>query len=243
MVRLTVYRAKGEGMSDKKRKPISELLRLFIDFETGGFDFLEDPIIEAGWVVTDPSAREVLFERSFKIFPWTPLPEIVDTKSGPKPIFEVNGYDPAVWEREAVVSFDALVQLVDDSEGAIFVAHNAPFDWPFLHVALARLGLKWRGDHHRICTCALAMPLADRGIVESVSLEALAKHFGISQPTAHRALADARTCREVYLKLIEAPRLEVEQAVTAERTRCARLVRVRPYWEEVVRAIETGSER
>lgn len=80
-------------------------------------------------------------------------------------------------------------------EGAVPVAHNAPFDIGFISLHAMRSGLT-----------APDMPILDscmfsrRIFLEQPShrLGALAEAFGIPTGTAHRALDDAKTCMEVF---------------------------------------------
>lgn len=178
-----------------ERKPLRECNRLFFDCETSGLDFMRDCIIEAAWVLTDPTGTKILRERAFKILPTMDVsPEAA----------AINGYDRGVWETEAVFGSTAFAQLANDSVDAVFVAHNAPFDWPFVHVGFRNYSVvaNWRGDYHEICTAALAMPLLDAGLIDGVRLTKLAAYFGIPQPVEHRALDDARMCRKVYVRLM-----------------------------------------
>lgn len=80
-------------------------------------------------------------------------------------------------------------------EGAVAVAHNAPFDLGFLALHSMRAGIE-----------PPTMPVLDscmfsrRVNLEQPShrLESLVKSFGISESTFHRALADAKSCMEVF---------------------------------------------
>jgi len=168
---------------------------LFLDFETGGLSPAEADVLEVGCVLTDPSGRDVLVEYEAKVLPARPVSPGAAA---------VNGYDPEAWAREAVPSGDAAEAVEAMSEGAILVCHNATFDWGFLEPFLKASGRRWLGGYHRMCTLAMAMPLHRAGVVEGVSLQKLAAYFKIDPGRAHSALADARTCREVFLKLMPA---------------------------------------
>lgn len=83
--------------------------------------------------------------------------------------------------------------------GATLVAHNIRFDLSFVNYHLKQLGLP-----------ALTNPTLDtielakqKVSVASYSLAYLAKHFGIPQPQAHRAMADVEVTRELLFKLLE----------------------------------------
>ncbi|MFZ5391356.1 MAG: PolC-type DNA polymerase III [Patescibacteria group bacterium] len=86
-------------------------------------------------------------------------------------------------------------------EGATLVAHNAKFDLSFINKHLNDLGLP-----------SLSNPVLDtlelakaKLMIGSYNLGYLANHLGISQPKAHRALADVQVTREVLLKLLSLP--------------------------------------
>ncbi|MGZ3651605.1 MAG: exonuclease domain-containing protein [Bdellovibrionota bacterium] len=85
-------------------------------------------------------------------------------------------------------------------EGAIPVAHNAPFDLGFLSLHSLRIGVE-----------PPATPVLDscmfsrRVFTEQPShkLQSLVEAFGISEGTFHRALADAKSCMELFRRCVE----------------------------------------
>ncbi|MEO0991155.1 MAG: 3'-5' exonuclease, partial [Pseudomonadota bacterium] len=85
------------------------------------------------------------------------------------------------------------------SEGAVLVAHNAPFDMAFLK-RLDAHGLPF--DHPVLCTARLSAALD--GHQSDHTLDALAKRYGveIEEALRHTALGDARATAEVFLKLL-----------------------------------------
>ncbi len=145
-------------------------------------------------IVTDPSGKTVLDEYEAKVFPKNP----VDPEAA-----RVNGYSVEKWAAEAVELDQAMYKLLSMARNSALVAHNAPFDWGFLQVAMARRGQRWPGDYHRICTVALATPLLKAGLIDNLKLGTLTQYFGIQHNNAHSALGDVHACREVYLKLME----------------------------------------
>jgi DNA polymerase-3 subunit epsilon len=80
------------------------------------------------------------------------------------------------------------------------VAHNAMFDVGFLYCDAARLGLT-APDIPVLDTRLLAMK-AFPGRVR-YSLESLRQDHGLGSAEAHRALADAQSCRELFLLCVE----------------------------------------
>ncbi len=84
--------------------------------------------------------------------------------------------------------------------GAHMVAHHAPFDMGFLAWDFEQQQLpapKTEG----ICTSLLAINTLTG--IENHRLASLAKHFSITQDVAHRAMADAKVCHQVFLRLLD----------------------------------------
>jgi DNA polymerase-3 subunit epsilon len=89
---------------------------------------------------------------------------------------------------------DALYDRLAD---AIFVAHNARFDYGFLKAEFARAGYDWRAA--TLCTVRLSRHLyPDRG---PHSLDAIVARFGLDGEQRHRALGDARVLWRLLQKL------------------------------------------
>jgi len=83
--------------------------------------------------------------------------------------------------------------------GAVFVAHNAPFDWRFLSTELDWAGAgPLRG--RVLCTVRLARRLVPE--VSRRSLDALSWFFGVENVARHRAFGDARATTEVFRQLL-----------------------------------------
>jgi DNA polymerase-3 subunit epsilon len=89
-------------------------------------------------------------------------------------------------------------------EGAVLVAHSAPWDVAFLEAELERAGHPFRIEHYldtlSLSRRAFALP--------SHRLSALCEALGIRQERAHRAGDDVRALRAVWRRVIEvlAPR-------------------------------------
>lgn len=104
----------------------------------------------------------------------------------PSSITALTGID---WPMVAdAPSFDELAPAIFDRlQGAIFVAHNAHFDFSFLHQAFQRLGIGWTA--RRLCTVRLGRKLLPGK--RSYSLGNLCADLGIPIEGRHRALGDA----------------------------------------------------
>lgn len=165
---------------------------LFLDTETGGLSPSRTDIIEIGCVLTDPSGRKVIEE-------WTTL--VIPTRPVEPKAAAVNGYNMDKWATEGVPLATAMVQVLRLAKDAVMCCHNAPFDKAFVEAALTSCRQSWTGRYHTLCTVSLAQPFLRRGLVDNVKLETLARYFNVPHTDAHRALPDARTCREIYLKM------------------------------------------
>jgi DNA polymerase-3 subunit epsilon len=85
-------------------------------------------------------------------------------------------------------------------DGAVFVAHNAPFDWRFLSTELEWAGAgRLRG--RVLCTVRLARRLVPE--VSRRSLDALSWYFGVENVARHRAFGDARATTDIFRILLD----------------------------------------
>jgi DNA polymerase-3 subunit epsilon len=85
-------------------------------------------------------------------------------------------------------------------DGAVLVAHNAPFDMAFLRRDEKMIGHSF--DHPVLCTVLLSAALYEH--TGQHTLDALAERFGVSIPPKlrHTALGDAMATAEVFLQMI-----------------------------------------
>ena len=89
--------------------------------------------------------------------------------------------------------YEVAKKIVELTEGRIFVAHNAKFDYGFLRAEFGRLGYTF--SRRQLCTVRLARKCFPG--LKSYSLGNLIKHFGITVDARHRALADAMATTEL----------------------------------------------
>ncbi len=82
--------------------------------------------------------------------------------------------------------YEVAKQIVQITEGAIFVAHNVTFDYGFVREEFARLGFPF--SRRQLCTVRLARKVFPG--IPSYSLSNLKQHFGIHAERSHRALDD-----------------------------------------------------
>jgi DNA polymerase III subunit epsilon len=94
-----------------------------------------------------------------------------------------------------------LPTFAEFARGAVFVAHNARFDFTFLNVALQRLDFD-PIPPPPVCTARLARRVVWPD-VPNVRLQTLAQYFRTAVRPSHRALADAQACAEVLHGLLD----------------------------------------
>lgn len=180
---------------------------LFLDFETGGLSPSRHDFVEVACVRTDPTGHIVREEYVAKVFPRRP----VDPEAA-----AINGYSVEKWASVAIPPKDALIKVLTMGRDTMLACHNTPFDKSFLEAALAEHQMRWPGSYHSLDTVSLAMPLLRAGLLPNVKLVTLTAYFNIPHEDAHSALADARACREVYLRLMDiyGPGIKAHQAAT-----------------------------
>jgi DNA polymerase-3 subunit epsilon len=95
-------------------------------------------------------------------------------------------------------------------EGAVLVAHHAPFDLGFVAIEFERAGLPLPG------LPVICSSLLSRNVIKESPdhrLQTLIGHLGLEQGKAHRALDDAKACLQVAIKCLE--RLDREELKAA----------------------------
>lgn len=112
---------------------------------------------------------------------------------------DVHGISDAMVQNAAPVA-DALRRFHRFAEGAVLVAHNAPFDMTFLKRREAELGLTF--DHPVLDTVLLSAVIY--GQHEVHSLDALSHRLGITIPEElrHTALGDTEATADAFLRLM-----------------------------------------
>ena len=95
--------------------------------------------------------------------------------------------------------FEVAKQIVEITKGAIFVAHNAPFDYNFIKAEFASLGYDF--ERQTLCTVKLSRSLLPGH--SSYSLGALCEDLGISNDARHRAAGDALATVELFKILLQ----------------------------------------
>lgn len=169
------------------------------DTETTGLRPAEDRIIEIGAVRFNRDGE--LGEFSTLVYPGMIIPRFCT---------ELTGITTAMVYGQPTFS-DIAESFLSFAEGSTLVAHNCNFDVSFVNTELSRAGMP--------LLKAPLIPGADtvkfsRAAFPDLGcwkLQFLASHFGIPPGNAHRATDDARVCKEIFLKCINA----FEEAMSA----------------------------
>lgn len=94
--------------------------------------------------------------------------------------------------------YEVAKQIVQMTEGAIFVAHNVSFDYSFVREEFARLGYAF--SRKQLCTVRLSRQVFPG--LPSYSLSNLKRHFGIVSEKSHRALDDTLATVEIFERIL-----------------------------------------
>jgi len=157
-----------------------------IDIETNGSKPGTSQVIEIGAVMIEngkiTKSYETFVECAF-------LPEYITKITGIEPMDLID----------APTRKEALIGLRHFMQDAIFVAHNADFDYTFLNASFERFGLGNIGNP-KLCTIELARRTFES---ERYGLAYLIEALEIKTATHHRAYSDALCAFEVMKKSLQ----------------------------------------
>jgi DNA polymerase-3 subunit epsilon len=173
----------------------------FVDLETTGTAAARERVTEIGIVTVDSDGQALrVSEWSSLVNPERPIPSEIQWLTG------ITSEMVRSAPRFAELAETVLEQLRD----AVFVAHNARFDYGFLRAEFARVGIPWRAT--TLCTVRLSRALyPDRA---PHSLDAIVARFDLTGEERHRALGDAKVLWRFIQRLYERrPRPEVDEAI------------------------------
>jgi DNA polymerase-3 subunit epsilon len=164
----------------------------FVDLETTGGDAVRHRITEVA--VVRVRNGELADEWSSLVNPECPIPAHIAAFTG------ISDDMVAAAPRFAEIAAEVLRKL----EGAVFVAHNARFDYSFLRSEFRRLDLPFSAKI--LCTVKLSRRLFPEHVRHN--LDAVMQRHGLVCSARHRALGDAQVLRDFWFKL----RREVPEA-------------------------------
>jgi len=166
--------------------PYEEQKYCVIDIETNGSKPVTSQVIEIGAIMVQNGKiidrYETFVECAF-------LPEYITKITGIEPKDLID----------APTRREALIGLRHFMEDAVFVAHNAKFDYGFLNASFERFGLGGIGNP-QLCTIDLARRTFES---ERYGLAYLIDFLGIETATHHRAFSDAVCANRVMEKSLE----------------------------------------
>lgn len=191
LARLQALKQAGFNARIEKLQWIVDPNRLYVvlDVETTGGKAGTDRITEIG--VLKVQAGEVIDTFSTLINPQRHIPSFISRLTG------ISNNMVA----DAPTFADIADKLGEFLQGAVFVAHNAKFDYGFIRAEFARCELPF--DMPQLCT-VVNMRRYYPGL-KSYSLGNLCQQFDIPLTNHHRALADATATVEL-LKMINVKR-------------------------------------
>ncbi len=174
---------------------------VFVDLETTGGSHFSSRVLEIGLVRVE--AGVVVANWRQMLDPGGPVPAFITSLTG------ITSADTQGCPRFC----DIAAELADLLEGAIFVAHNARFDYSFLKTEFERIGVPFRPQ--LLCTVRLSRYLFPQ--FSSHKLEALIARHGLSAPSRHRAYDDAHCLWQFFgLVLREFDLDTIESAMRAQ---------------------------
>ncbi|MFT7879901.1 MAG: 3'-5' exonuclease [Sulfurimonas sp.] len=179
-------RADGTYQLDTYFTPYYEQHYCVVDIETNGSKPGDSQVIEIGAVMVKNGKIIDRFET------------FVECAFMPEYITKITGIEPqdligAPSRKEALTS---LRHFMGD---AVFVAHNASFDYTFLDASFERFGLGNMGNP-KLCSIDLARRTFES---ERYGLAYLIDFLGIETATHHRAYSDAYCAYQVMRKSFE----------------------------------------
>ena len=166
--------------------PYEEQKYCVIDIETNGSKPGTSQVIEIGAIMVQNGNVIARYET------------FVECAYLPEYITKITGIEPEDL-MGAPTRREALIGLRHFMENAVFVAHNANFDYGFLNASFDRFGLGGIGNP-KLCTIDLARRTFES---ERYGLAYLIDSLGIETATHHRAFSDAVCANKVMEKSLE----------------------------------------
>lgn len=187
--------------------PLSQLSFVAFDTETTGLSASSERVVELSAVRFRSDGSE---EGSFD--------ELIDPgRPIPAGAARVHGIKDAMVEGKPGVE-EVLPRFLDFCEGSVLLAHNADFDLGFLVNEAARHSLQLPAPPV-LDTVEISRKL--RPDLPNHKLETISKALGCEASNYHRALADAQTLSQSFLRLIGTAFLDKTLGELIQATGCA----------------------
>jgi DNA polymerase-3 subunit epsilon len=161
-----------------------------VDIETTGGNPSRDKITEIAIVIHD--GQQIIDEFQSLINPERYIP------AG---ITELTGITQEMVD-SAPKFFEVAKQIVEMTQGAVFVAHNVRFDYGFIKKEFSRLGYAY--TRQQLCTVRMSRKSFPG--LRSYSLSNLIRHFNIPIEGRHRAMGDVKATVQLFEHILEKER-------------------------------------
>jgi DNA polymerase-3 subunit epsilon len=169
-------------------------LYAIIDIETTGGQPAQDKITEIAIFIHD--GQQIVDKYHTLVNPQRPIPYFISNLTGIT--------DEMV--QGAPKFYEVAKEIVEFTEGKVFVAHNVRFDYSFIKKEFADLGFTFQ--RKTLCTVRLSRALIPG--LPSYSLGKLCKSIDIDLQQRHRAIGDAEATAVLFDKLIKLNRPVVD---------------------------------
>jgi len=169
---------------------IREIPFIVVDVETTGSDSKKNRITDIACVTVKDG--EIISEYESLVNPHQSIPPFISQMTG-------ITYDMVINAPEAINVFEDFRNIFSE-ESAVFVAHNARFDFGFVNNTLKRVELE-ELKSPLLCTLKLARRLIPTKQKKNVG--SLADYFGIPVHNRHRAMGDASATAKFLIQLLE----------------------------------------
>lgn len=170
---------------------------VIVDCETTGGKPGKHRIIEIGLLRVRQG--EVIERWSTLINPYTVIPTFIQNLTG------IRNDDV----QNAPGFLDIAQDLQDKLQGAVFVAHNARFDYAFIKQEFLRAGIEYNAK--TLCSVRVSRTLFPQ--FKRHGLDAIITRFDLSMASRHRAMDDALAVYDFFLKCSEIHQQEAIQSV------------------------------
>lgn len=158
-----------------------------VDIETTGGLYNRDKITEIAIIVTD--GVNILQKYESLVNP---------ERSIPYHITRITGIDDDTVV-DAPKFYEIAKDIVEITEGCVFVAHNVKFDYGFIKHEFKNLGYAY--NKKRLCTVKLTRTHLPG--LKSYGLDSLIKHFNLTVTQRHRAYGDTFATYEIFSNLYQ----------------------------------------
>jgi len=162
-------------------------LYAIVDIETTGGKFNEEGITEIAIYRHD--GHQIIDQFSSLVNPERPIQAFVASLTG------INNN----MLRQAPKFYEVAKRIVEITDNAVLVAHNAQFDYRILRTEFTRLGYEF--ERRTICTVELSKKLLPGHA--SYSLGKLTRALGIPISDRHRAQGDAQATVKLFQLLLD----------------------------------------